>query len=92
MGQICSGKGDDNRDNGLKLKRATIRPSVLNVITLESSPKKVLKCLRGLKGGQIFNVHMSYRILPQRHREMATCTFPYLTASHNKVGEIEICN
>lgn len=28
------------RDNGLKLKRMNIRPSVLNMITLESSPKE----------------------------------------------------
>lgn len=80
------------RDNGLKLKRMNIRPSVLNMITLESSPKNVLKCLGGLKGGQTVYVHVSYRILHQSHREVATCTFPYLPVSHSEVGEIEICN
>lgn len=80
------------RDNGLKLKRINIRPSVLNVITLDSSPKNVLKCLGEHKGGQLFNVHVNYKILHQRHREVATSTFPYLPMSHSEVGEIKICN
>lgn len=66
-----------------------IRPSVLNVITLESSRKNVLKCLGRLKGGKIFNVHVGYRNPHQRHGEVATCSFPCLTVSHNKVVEIK---
>ena len=44
-------------ENGLKIKqgkgRINIRPSVLNAITLESSPEEALKCLGRRKGGQM---------------------------------------